>query len=248
MKSKIFIIVVAAFFLSITAIPSFADTLLYDDFDDGDLDTAWNVSYINASGWTYEESGTELTVTDIVPINDFEWAGVRLTQTIDPLADFIVDFNFSWDSEESLTAMQKISLSLLNEKNYIIASVGYRDDRVGAGGGEVASAGKNYIWTGYDTLPLSGLASANITRHDGNIDILWDDVNILSGTADSLLCSVAIEFWYYPYSNGSIFSTFGTESVDLVSDPPSSPVPEPIAIILLGIGLLGIFASRKIYS
>lgn len=247
---RIFILLMAVFFLSITALPSFADSLLYDDFDDGVLDSAWNVTYYNATGWNYEESGTELVVTNITPIDDYSWAGVILTQGIDPLADFIVDFKFSWDSEESLNAMQKISLSLYDSNNKKVASVGYYDAWVYSSGSKFASAGSSTAMSGYNTLPLNGFASTNIVRQDGNIDIIWDDISMLSGTSDMLLSSVALEFWYYPYSNGSTstFSFFGTESVDLISDPPSSPVPEPSTIILLGISFLGIFASRKVYS
>ena len=41
-------------------------TLLYDDFNDGNLNLEWNVSFdYGAIGWTYTESGSNLTVTDI---------------------------------------------------------------------------------------------------------------------------------------------------------------------------------------
>jgi hypothetical protein len=41
-------------------------TVLYDDFNDGNLNPDWNVSFdYGAIGWTYTESGSNLTVTDI---------------------------------------------------------------------------------------------------------------------------------------------------------------------------------------
>jgi hypothetical protein len=42
-----------------------AAVVVHDDFDDGRLDGAWTLTFINTNAWTYVETGTRLTVTDI---------------------------------------------------------------------------------------------------------------------------------------------------------------------------------------
>jgi hypothetical protein len=238
-----FIIVAVIFFMSIGALPACAD-LIYDDFDDGILDPAWEVSFDNVSSWTSAETGSELVVTDIIPEAYNQWATVTLTQGCDPLSDFWVDFNFSWDSEGSNRAMQKIILSLFDSNGEKFASVGYIDAWVGSRGEQYASIGSSPFVSGYNTLPFAGSVTADIAQQDGNINILWDDISLLSGTSSASLSSVSLAFSYYPYSGGSIF---GTESVDLIADPPPV-VPEPETMLLIGLGLLGIFIGRKTYS
>ena len=81
-----------------------ATTAVYDHFDNGVLDPAWSVSYQLSTGWSYTESGTNLTAADITPTVVFSStygpAGtVTLSRTFAPLADFAVDFDFSWMSE-----------------------------------------------------------------------------------------------------------------------------------------------------
>jgi hypothetical protein len=241
---KYFIFFAAIFFMTIGALPASAD-IIYDHFDDGILDSAWKISLDNVSGWAYAETGSELVVTDIIPIDGYnKWAMVTLTQSCDPLSDFIVDFDFSWDSGGSNRAMQSIILSLFDSNGGIIASAGYIDAYTDTGGEKYAVAGSNYTF--YSYLPLAGDASVAITRQNGGIvDIFWDDINLLSGTSNASLSSVSLAFSYYPLSGRSIF---GTESVDLTADPPPIPTPEPGTMLLIGLGLLGIFVVRKLYS
>lgn len=237
-----FIIVAALFFMNIGALPAFAN-LIYDDFDDGVLDSAWDISFDNVSSWTYAETGSELVVTDIIPETYNQWATVTLTQYCDPLSDFWVDFDFSWDSEGLSIAMQNIKLSLFGSNGEKIVSVGYIDAWVGAGGRKYAEVGGDSIQ--YSYLPLVGDASIAITRQNGSIvNVLWDDINLLSGTSSVPLSSVSLEFSHFPSIYGSIF---GTESVDLIADPPPVPTPEPATMLLIGLGFLGIFIGRKLY-
>jgi hypothetical protein len=238
-----FIIVAVIFFMSIGALPACAD-LIYDDFDDGILDSAWEVSFDNVSSWTYVETGSALVVTDIISETD-GWATVTLTQNCDPLSDFWIDFDFSWDSEGSNKAMQQIILSLFDSNGEKFASVGYIDAWVYQRGEKYAAIGNDTFASGYNTLPFAGSVNTDITRQDGTMNILWDDINLLSGTSSVSLSSVSLAFSYYPLSGRSIF---GTESVDLIADPPPIPTPEPGTMLLIGLGLLGIFVVRKLYS
>ena len=176
---------------------------------------------------------------------------VTLTQDCDPLSDFLVDFDFSWDSEGSYSAMQRIILSLFDSNGEKIASVGYNDAWVRQSGEIFAAIGRDTFTSGYNTLPFADSAAVDIVQYNGDLNILWNDINLLTGASDAPFSSVSLAFSYYPYSGGSIF---GTESVDLIADPPSDeleppvPTPEPGTMLLIGLGLLGSFIGRKIYS
>ena len=73
------------------------ETVLYDHFDDGSLDPDWNISFADgAIGWTYTESGTDFSVTDIqtesvieLPSPPAPWPTVSLSRSFTPLDDFL---------------------------------------------------------------------------------------------------------------------------------------------------------------
>jgi hypothetical protein len=152
--------------------------LIDDDFDNGQLDPAWEINYDRASDWVYTESGTMLTVTDIIKTTTNEgWTSVNLTQYLpSPLSDFNIDFGFSWDSEGSTAAMQNVLIQAYSGGSKIIA-VGYSDGWPASHGeqyGMIDGAGASN--TGPDSLNPSGTASININRKSGLINVLWEMV------------------------------------------------------------------------
>ena len=108
--------------------------VLEDHFDDGVLDSAWEVSFVgNALGWSAVESGTNLTASDIQPLGVYcdtgcnNWAYVTLTRNVPPLGDFHVEIDFSWDSAGNNSAQQLLMLELLDANGSRIAFLMYRD-------------------------------------------------------------------------------------------------------------------------
>ncbi|MHC4122800.1 MAG: hypothetical protein ACYSSI_04440 [Planctomycetota bacterium] len=93
-KSLVFAVIFVVFCSSV-----WAD--IYDHFDDGVLDTAWNVTFENTTEWTYSESGTDLNVTDVGDVG----AKVYISQDFYASGDFEAECSFSWDSAGTNNAM-----------------------------------------------------------------------------------------------------------------------------------------------
>jgi hypothetical protein len=218
-----------------------AITTVYDHFDDGVLAPAWSVSLQNSTGWSYVESGTNLTVTDIIPtvINAGEggsYATVILRQTFTPLLDFNVDFDFSWTSAGSMRAMQYVGIGLYDSVGNQVAAAAYYDAWVLWRGAKYAIAGGDSIYPAYNTLPFDGTASVDISRLGDSINVLWDGVSLISGTSSSPLSRVDLEFDYYAYNGVYGTSFFDSESIDLVRIQ-GNPIPAPGALLLGSIGM-----------
>jgi len=226
-----------------------ASIVINDHFNDEMLDPAWSVSFQNSTGWMYSESGTNITATDIYPdvINTQSHSilsTVSLSQTFTPLTDFNAGFVFSWDSAESVNAMQQLFITLYDSYDNKISSAGYNDAWVMYSGSQYALAGESIFNSGYNSLPIEGGASVSIIRSGDYINVLWNGVSLLSGTSDSPINRVALEFNYYAYNGDFGISFFGTESIDSVMIE-GSPVPVPASILLFSSGILG-FAGFRI--
>ena len=119
-------------------------TVLYDDFNDGNLHPDWNVSFnYGAIGWDYTELGSSLTVTDIHEqsviqvASGVRWPEITLSRSFSPVDDFQIDFDISWDSYndagvQSAAAMQFLIIKLYGESdNFLGIQSGYLDGWVG---------------------------------------------------------------------------------------------------------------------
>ncbi len=227
-----------------------AGTVLHDDFDDNALDPAWTVTFPDSNGWTFSESGTQLTVTDIDPaiINPGgggTWAKVVLSQSFTSLSDFHVDLDFSWDSAGSLRAMQALYFRLFDADDTEIAVVGYGDAWIAQSGERFGRVGANNANSGFNSLPFGDTATVDISRVNDDIDIIWDGGNLVSGTSDAALGRIDMEFWFYA---AAVFPPpfFGTESVDLISvSGTEAAVPEPSTYMFILSGCLGLTLMRR---
>lgn len=201
--------------------------VLVDDFDDAALDPEWTLSADNTNnnenGWTFQETGTILVVSDVDPAqihdsDDRNWSKLRLYRNFSPLNDFNVEFKFSWESADD-SAMQTVSVQLYSaEGGPRIAQVGYYDAWVGSSGQQLAIIGASTYASSGGSMPNNGNASVRIIREDGQVRVLWNGVNIHEGTHTNALGDIYIEFGHYPYDNGAgVTSSFGTESVDRIS-------------------------------
>ena len=139
-KESMFLKIICVLLVYCLPVTAHAAVVLSDDFDSGALDPDWSVSFQDAvvDGWTYAESGTELTVTDITPtvINPGgggTWAVVTISRDIVPVNDFSVDFRFSWDSKDPSTgsrstwATQNLYMTLYDDTGAAIVLAGIHD-------------------------------------------------------------------------------------------------------------------------
>jgi len=191
-------------------------TILEEDFNSDSLNSNWIVSFDNVKNWDYELSNSNLVVKDIIPMkvnptDQRQWSTVTLSQTIQPLNDFNLLFNFSWDSENSKKAMQNLKIALFDNNNNLIAKVGYYDAWVGDTGEKYAMIGTSY--KRFRGLPHKGSARVCVVRNDETVNISWDDVTLFENTNSDSFCKVVLFYQFYSYRGVSFI---GTLSVDLV--------------------------------
>jgi len=187
--------------------------------------TGWDVTLNNATGWENTISDDKLIVTDIYPSpqniqGDGSSAVVTISHSFDSLADFDVDFNISWDSEDSetklqsLSAVQSLIIQLYGNDDKQIVLAGYEDLWIDAKGRQTAIVGGEKIDRSKDSLDFSGSAKINISRAGNEIHMTWDDETLISGTDDNLLTRIDMQFCYDPHHISGKQPFFGTETVD----------------------------------
>lgn len=213
-----------------------ASAAISDHFNNGALDPEWNVSFNNASGWTYAESGTNLSVTDIGVITSGSWSDVFLRQDFSAPGNFEIKFGFSWDSESTLSTMQTLGIRAYSGSK-IVTECGYIDSWIDHNGGKFARIEyPNYsLDSGRDTLPFSGSVEVTLKRINDSVSVLWNDDVILTGHSNSAVDKIELLFSKNSYTG----SNFGVLSVDYVT-----AVPEPATLILFGAGIFGLLRRR----
>ncbi len=220
--------------------------LLHEDFDDGVLDPAWTVSFnADVDSWSYVESGTDLTVTAIDPKTwgteprDHPRPTVTLTRPVDPVGDFHVCFDLSWDSEGDVQAMEWAELLLLDGQGGLVASSGYLDAWVMYPGKLYSKIDGSSVVTGYP-LPGAGSAAIELIRTGGDVEIRWNGSPIFSGTEGADVEQVALKFASFAYSGDLGTAFFGSIAVDRVSF-----IPEPATLSVLALGALAIIRRPR---
>ena len=219
-------IAAAAAWMCAMAVNSAHATVIVEDFDDGVLDPAWQVTFENASGWSYSEQGTELTVTDVTTLAS-GWGRVNLERTVDLSGDFGLEWSFSWDEFGDPNAVQFVYLGLTSADDSYWTSMGLQDawDDVSGRLRATATGATAYI-PNYGTAPFSGDALMTVTREAGAVDIRIDGSSVVSASSNATYTKLILSFGYYEGPG----NTFGTESVDRIA---ISIVPEPSTALLV---------------
>ena len=174
---KIFLSAISLWLL--VSVPALAvnQLIFSDEFDDGVLDPAWEVSFKNdgnavTTDWDYDESVSQpswLTVRDVFgPTNEWgAWNIVELSRVIPALGDFNITMHISWESEAlPLQFIQVLEVDVLDENGTaIIRGAGYNDSWGGDDSGTPASPSCCYA---PGSLYLDGTADVEIDR-TGNV-------------------------------------------------------------------------------
>jgi hypothetical protein len=189
--------------------------VVYDHFNDSVLDPAWSVGFHNATGWSYIESGTTLSVTDIAPTG-LGWSDVNLTQYVTPIGDFSLEFDFSWDSSNSARAMQDVLVQMYDDLGNKLVEAGYSDGWTESSGAQYAMIGGSVFNSGAGSMPLAGSAHVLVVRSGSAINVLWNGSQLLSGTGSTPVNRIDLVFGYCNFSDSEGPSLFGSESVDLI--------------------------------
>ena len=247
--------VVVWILLSLFATPAGAMVVIDDHFNDGSLAPEWSVSFSNATGWDFVESGSDLTVSAISPAtvnpgSGGNWSRVVLSQSLSSLTNFTLEADLAWTSGtqepgENHEEMQAIAIWVEDSTDSILASVFVNDSWFGSTGAQFASAGSSTFASNPGSLPESGTASVVITRVDGTISVLWNGVTLATGSSSIPIAEVSIVFDYYPLNDGmGDVSLFGTESIDRISlsTPPEAPLLQGPALFVLSALVIGLGA------
>lgn len=225
------------------ATPAWASVIV-DEFNDDTLDPAWNVEFTDdGGGWTFEETGGQLIVTDVVDTGDDNgvWGRVRLTQDVASLitGSFTFETAFSWDSENSSTAMQSVLVGLYDDSGSNVLIAMHYDAWFDWTGGPYAATPDGETFPGNSVAPIAGTSIVTMRRVGSDVFIDFENGIGHVGEYDGAIGGVFIEFSYF----NSIVrgqSLFGTESVDYVR-----LVPEPSSLALLVLGGLGLMVLRR---
>ncbi len=206
-KTAVVILIVAC------ANNTLADSV-FDHFDDGVLDPAWNITFENVSGWTYSESGTQLNVTDMTLIDPGYSSATRvnISQPFTATGDFSIECAFSWDSDGLDSAMQVLGIELYNGDEKVIRCE-YYDPWVRHTGAKLAIIGTDIYNSGENTLPLAGNGIMEVNRVGNTVTAIWDGGVLLSANYTGPIDKVSIDFRMSTYAGG----TFGSFSVDYIS-------------------------------
>jgi hypothetical protein len=242
-----FLIVLALLCLLVWSNQAFAAKIeVYDHFDNGSLDPAWNVTWHNASSWTYTESGTNLTVTDISPAdptsNSPFW--VTLDQSFNPVDDFNIDFDFSWTQQDGYET-EYLFLEGFGSDGKRLFSFGYHDPQYATTPTEnpwgrtfytdTASAG----WWGIEQYG-SGSSTFNVSRTDGFVTVFNEDQQIHAGVLEIPLASLSlyISRAYNPdWNPPSYMDSVSVDKIHLTGETVGAgpaATPEPGTLILFG--------------
>jgi len=205
---------------------------VFDHFNNGQLDPAWEVSFQNATGWSYTESGTELVVSDIDMVTGPP-NGVELTRNFLAPGDFEVKSRLSWDSLSLPSVIQTIDVRVYSGGALAVQG-GYTDPMLyGAGRRYGRIEGLKYTYDG-GYQAYAGTAEITLKRVNGLVDVLWNDQVILSANNNWAIDKVGLFF------GGEYTYDYGKLSVDYVN-----AVPEPATLLLLGLGGLALLRKRR---
>jgi hypothetical protein len=209
-----------------------ASAAVFDHFNNGQLDPAWGVTFQNATGWSYTESGTELVVSDIEMVTGPP-NGVTLKRDFFAPGDFEIKSGLSWDSLSSSSTIQTIDVRVYSGGALAVQG-GYTDPMLYSAGRRYGRIeGLKYIYDG-GYQAYSGTAGITLKRVNGFVSVLWNDNVILSAYSDLPIDKVGLFF------GGEYSYDYGKLSVDYVT-----AVPEPATILLLGLGGLALLRKRR---
>lgn len=243
-----------------------AGTVTLDDFSDGILDPAWNLTSQNSSGWSYAETSSQLQIYAVQDntVNDGNWGYQNLqytfgdNQSFSSLTDFALSYYFSYDAYAGQPynvganyAMQSIEFRLFDSSGNTVVSSQYRDAWNSTSGERVFKIGSSTTATGAGTMPYSQAYNVDITRDaSGFTKISWaNDTYSTSGYTSAGITGLEIILGHYR-SNGSgsfDYSYFGDSAIDsiILSGSQVSAVPVPATIWLFGSGLLGLIGVSR---
>ena len=241
-------------FILLAGTKSYGAEVLVDDFNS--LNPYWDLSYSGyATELEYTIANGQLVATDVItsytttsPEEAVVNSAVTLSQSFETqTGDFTLTADFSWDNLGQLAALPKLYFYLGDIGTYF----GYNDawmNDVGSAYLRASLHSNNYL---ENQLGFTGSAHIELTRVNGTLTYSWNDIALYSWYNEGAFDDIRIDFIVkdFYHSGYGVYTSFGVISLDQLSiTNPYAAVPEPITIVLLITGLIGINLNKKLRS
>ncbi|MDA3884538.1 MAG: hypothetical protein PF638_02985 [Candidatus Delongbacteria bacterium] len=211
---------------NIKSIEQLGKSIFFEDFSSKNI-SDWNIDYQNATNWIYEFTDSDGIIIKHIINESFSknlygpWANVIMKKTIPIKVSIIFISKISWDSFNSITAMQHIYFSFLDADDNEMFFFGYNDPYISYQGGILTKFhDKDYYWHKKRELDFNDNCLLKMVKKGKNIQLYYNDEFIVQSTVENDINKINVVCGYFAsinYKDSNLKSTFGLLGIDFIN-------------------------------